>query len=93
MTADPHDLHAGLTTVTDRLLERVAVLTRAMQAGGAGLSEKDRVEARLMLEDLRLVAASWRSVHAEAARRLDAAATDLAEATAILNRALDESHA
>lgn len=93
MTADPYDLHAGLTSVTDRLLERVALLTRAMQAGHAPLSDQARAEARLMLDDLRLVAASWRSVHGEAARRLDAAALDLAEAAAILNRALDESHA
>ena len=88
----PSDLHTGLTSVTDRLLERVASLTRTLQ-GDAPLAGDARANARLMLDDLRLVAAAWRTAHDETARQLDAAAEELAAAAAILHRALDESHA
>jgi hypothetical protein len=93
MTVDSGDPHAALTTLTDRLLERVASLTRTMQAGTAPLGDADRAAARLMLDDLQLVASSWRTAHEETARRLDAAATELADAAAILRRALGDRNA
>ena len=82
------DLQRVLTAVTDRLLERVAQLTAASRTREGALNPGELLAARVMLTDLTLIAGAWRALHAVAARRLDAAAAELAEATAIVERAL-----
>jgi hypothetical protein len=86
-------LRGSLSAVTDRLLERVAALTRTMQTISAPLDDTGRATARLMLDDLRLVAESWRGLQGEIAQQLHAATSELTDANAILKRVVDAPNA
>src|SRR5215217_814007 len=83
------DLQQALTTLTDRLLERVAPLTASLRAREVPLDEIETTAARLLLADLSTVAGAWRALQVATLRRLDAAARELDEAVVILERALN----
>jgi hypothetical protein len=82
------DLHAAVSGIADRLLERIAAVTALLQQDSAPIGERDRLAARLLLSDLSLLAIAWQSLGTVATGRLDAAAERLADARHVLDRAL-----
>lgn len=85
------DVHAALAALTDRLLERAAVFGNTLQSPRGRLDESEALAARLILSDLSLVAAAWRTLGAAAAARLTAAEAELGAARAILDPVLAEA--
>lgn len=88
--ANNADLQATATAQVDALLVRIAALTSALNERGNALDAVDRVTARLLLNDLAMLAGWWRGLGDLASARLESAAGELEEAARAADRALKD---